>query len=42
MCDDTWDGLNFFRSECGLIDEVWSELDLAALPVQAQPATPAA
>jgi predicted ester cyclase len=40
--DDNWDGLNIFRTECGLIDEVWSELDLAALPVQAQPATPAA
>jgi predicted ester cyclase len=40
--DDSWDGLNIFRTECGLIDEVWSELDLAALPPQSQPATPAA
>jgi ketosteroid isomerase-like protein len=40
--DDSWDGLNIFRTECGLIDEVWSELDLAALPPMAQPATPPA
>jgi predicted SnoaL-like aldol condensation-catalyzing enzyme len=38
--DDSWDVLNIFRTECGLIDEVWSELDLATLPAQAQPATP--
>jgi uncharacterized protein (TIGR02246 family) len=40
--DDSWDGLNIFRTECGLIDEVWSELDLAALPPQAAGATPEA
>jgi uncharacterized protein (TIGR02246 family) len=38
--DDSWDGLNIFRTECGLIDEVWSELDLAALPPPPADATP--
>ena len=39
--DDTWAGLNIFRTECGLIDEVWSEMDLADLPAQDAEATPA-
>ncbi len=30
--DDTWGGLNIFRSECGLIFEVWSEMNLSELP----------
>lgn len=40
--DDSWDGLNIFRTECGLIDEVWSELDLGSLPPQSEGATPEA
>jgi hypothetical protein len=39
--DDTWSGLNIFRTECGLIEEVWSEMDLANLPAQNAEATPA-
>jgi predicted SnoaL-like aldol condensation-catalyzing enzyme len=40
--DDTWGGLNIFRTECGLIDEVWSEMNLNELPAQDTEATPAA
>lgn len=39
--DDTWGGLNIFRTECGAIDEVWSEMDLADLPAMDAEATPA-
>ncbi len=40
--DDTWGGLNIFRTECGLIDEVWSEMNLNELPAQDAEATPEA
>jgi predicted ester cyclase len=39
--DDTWGGLNIFRTECGLIDEVWSEMNLSELPAMDAEATPA-
>ncbi len=39
--DDTWGGLNIFRTECGAIDEVWSEMDMADLPAMDAEATPA-
>lgn len=39
--DDTWSGLNIFRTECGLIAEVWSEMDLAGMPASDAEATPA-
>jgi predicted ester cyclase len=39
--DDTWGGLNIFRTECGSIDEVWSEMNLDDLPGQEAEATPA-
>jgi predicted SnoaL-like aldol condensation-catalyzing enzyme len=39
--DDTWGGLNIFRTECGSIDEVWSEMNLNDLPGQEAEATPA-
>ena len=39
--DDTWGGINFFHIECGLISEVWSEMDIADLPAMDTEATPA-
>ena len=39
--DPNWGGINIFRVECGLIDEVWSEMDLTNLPTGAE-ATPSA
>jgi predicted ester cyclase len=30
--DDSWGGLNIFRTECGKIAEVWSEINLSELP----------
>jgi hypothetical protein len=40
--DDTWGGVNFFHTECGLISEVWSEMDLNDLPGTTAEATPGA
>jgi hypothetical protein len=39
--DDTWGGINVFHTECGLISEVWSEMDIADLPATDTEATPA-
>ena len=33
---DRWDGVSIFRTECGLIDEVWSEMNLTELPASAE------
>lgn len=30
--DDAWGGVNIFHTECGLIDEVWSEMNIYDLP----------
>jgi steroid delta-isomerase-like uncharacterized protein len=38
--DDTWGGINIFRTECGQIAEVWSEMNIFDLP--AMDATPEA
>jgi predicted ester cyclase len=38
--DPNWGGLNIFRTECGSIAEVWSEMDLTNLPGSSE-ATPA-
>jgi steroid delta-isomerase-like uncharacterized protein len=40
--DDSWGGINFFHTECGLISEVWSEMDLNDLPGTTAEATPGA
>ncbi|HET9659071.1 MAG TPA: ester cyclase [Thermomicrobiales bacterium] len=40
--DDSWGGLNIFHTTCGLIDEVWSEMDLNELPGLTGEATPGA
>jgi hypothetical protein len=41
LAEDYWDGVNIFRTECGPIDEVWSEMNLNELPAQSE-ATPVA
>lgn len=38
----TWGGMNIFRTECGKIAEVWSELNLTELPGYDIEATPSA
>ncbi len=40
--DDTWGGMNIFRTECGQIAEVWSEMNLSELPGNTGAATPSA
>jgi steroid delta-isomerase-like uncharacterized protein len=40
--DDSWGGINFSYTECGLISEVWSEMDIADLPATEAAGTPAA
>jgi predicted ester cyclase len=40
--DDTWGGMNIFRTECGRIAEVWSEMNITELPALDGSATPTA
>ena len=40
--DDTWSGMNIFRTNCGKIAEVWSEMNISELPDNVGAATPAA